>query len=372
MGKVKEESNEISNKKSKRKKIITIIIILIVFLVVGGLVLYKVSTNKEEKITIQSNERDYTKRQVEVITEYINIREEDDVNSDILGEVYLGEVYTILSEFIESDFHWIKIKTNTGIVGYISGVEEYVKYYEVNHDNDDTSNEEEPIVDNENELDNNSKEETNIDTPSIPVVNTPTNTTTSTDKKEETTKKEDTNKKENTSKKTVEATKTVYCDKGYEVSNKENPNQEGVYCYKYEYEDIELYCSAAYTLNEEEKICEKGEKSRPNVDPINYPHCTDGGTLMYTGGTYYCRGGQFKAQKCPSGYEMYYVDVNDVRFYKCVFISTYVSYDASRICPGTYKVNESLWKCEHMSTKDINYKYTCPSGYTLKGTMCYK
>lgn len=243
-----------------------------------------------------------------------------------------------MSEFVESDFHWIKIKTNTGIVGYISGVEEYVKYYEVNYDDEDTSNEG-PIIDNENVIDNNSNEET---------------------------------KKDNTTSKTIEATKSAYCDEGYEVSNKENPLLEGVYCYKCEYEDIELYCSAAYTLNESELICEKGEKSRPNVDPIDYPHCTDGGTLMFTGGTYYCSGGQFKAQKCSNGYEMKYATVNENKVYTCVFQSTYVSYKASRICPGTYKANETLWKCEHMSTKDTNYKYTCPSGYTLKGQTCYK
>lgn len=156
------------------------------------------------------------------------------------------------------------------------------------------------------------------------------------------------------------------------MSYKENPLLEGVYCYKYDYAEVNYTCAGSYVLNENELICKKGEKSRPNVEPINYPHCTDGGTLMISGGTYYCRGGQFKAQKCPNGYEMDYVTINGSRSYTCVFQSTYVSYNASRICPGTYSFNESLGKCVHMDKKNINYKYTCPSGYTLKGETCYK
>lgn len=70
---------------------------------------------------IQSNERDYNVRQIEIVTDYINIRANKSINSEILGEVYYGEIFTVISEDEESKFNWYEIETNHGIRGYIAG-----------------------------------------------------------------------------------------------------------------------------------------------------------------------------------------------------------------------------------------------------------
>ena len=82
---------------------------------------------KQEVIIKQSNKRDESKEQVEVITDYINIRKGNDVNSDILGKVSKGDIYTIIDKFDDSEFKLILIETSNGIKGYISGTDEYVK-----------------------------------------------------------------------------------------------------------------------------------------------------------------------------------------------------------------------------------------------------
>lgn len=69
-----------------------------------------------EKYYLQSNERDYTKKQLKVITDYINIRKEASPSSSKLGRVHKGDIYTILDEF----YNWYKIKTSKGKTGWIS------------------------------------------------------------------------------------------------------------------------------------------------------------------------------------------------------------------------------------------------------------
>lgn len=70
---------------------------------------------------IRSNERNANIPQIEVITDYINIRNDRDVNSDIIGEVYYGEIYDIISEDEESYYNWYEIETSNGIRGFIVG-----------------------------------------------------------------------------------------------------------------------------------------------------------------------------------------------------------------------------------------------------------
>ena len=133
--KIKKEKNKVN--KSKKK---LILILFSVILVIGTIITISfLARNNVE----QTNLRDDTKNQVEIITEYINIRAMPDVTSEILGQVYQGEVYDVLSDDTESKYKWIEIKTSNGIKGYISGVEDYVKrlYFENNIIED------EPIVD---------------------------------------------------------------------------------------------------------------------------------------------------------------------------------------------------------------------------------
>ncbi len=160
--KIKKEKNE-EIKKNKKK---TILIILSVFLFIG--IILTISFFLKSDVE-QTNLRDDTKNQIEIITDYINIREMQDVSSDILGKVYRGEIYTILSENTDSKYKWLEIETSNGIRGYISGIEDYVKRLETTviideeqkpniEDNDDTNNiEEKPNntkPDNSNDNDN--------------------------------------------------------------------------------------------------------------------------------------------------------------------------------------------------------------------------
>lgn len=119
--KIKKEKNE-EIKKNKKK---TILIILSVFLFIG--IILTISFFLKSDVE-QTNLRDDTKNQIEIITDYINIREMQDVSSDILGKVYRGEIYTILSENTDSKYKWLEIETSNGIRGYISGIEDYVNY----------------------------------------------------------------------------------------------------------------------------------------------------------------------------------------------------------------------------------------------------
>ena len=129
----KEKNKEVSKNKKK-----LILIILGIILIIGTIItIYFLLNNNVE----QTNLRDDTKSQVEIITDYINIRENPNVSSDVLGKVYQGEIYTILSENNDSEYKWIEIETSNGIRGYISGVEDYVKRLENLDDNNFTNKE---------------------------------------------------------------------------------------------------------------------------------------------------------------------------------------------------------------------------------------
>ena len=149
--KIKKEKNKEASKNKKK----LILIILGIILIIGTIItIYFLLNNNVE----QTNLRDDTKSQVEIITDYINIRENPNVSSDVLGKVYQGEIYTILSENNDSEYKWIEIETSNGIRGYISGVEDYVKrLYTPN-------NEEQPPIDNPIIDNNNTSNENNTNT----------------------------------------------------------------------------------------------------------------------------------------------------------------------------------------------------------------
>lgn len=121
--KLKQEE-KVTNKVEKfsKKKFIIIAIVVIFILLIGfvatGLIFDFFSSDPYDN---QSNLRDEYIPQVEITAEYINIRASKDVNSEILGKVYLGEIYTIISEDEESSYNWYKIATENYITGYIAG-----------------------------------------------------------------------------------------------------------------------------------------------------------------------------------------------------------------------------------------------------------
>lgn len=77
----------------------------------------------------QSNDRNENVSQIEIINDYINIRKEKSIDSDVIGKVYKGEIYTIIS-LDDSANKWIEIETSNKIHGYIAGIDNYVKYLE--------------------------------------------------------------------------------------------------------------------------------------------------------------------------------------------------------------------------------------------------
>jgi len=69
---------------------------------------------------IQSNEIDETKTQIKIIVKRINIRETPNIDSEDIGDVYEGEIFTVLEAVDKKDYYWYKIETKHGIVGYIA------------------------------------------------------------------------------------------------------------------------------------------------------------------------------------------------------------------------------------------------------------
>ena len=116
----------------KKKKIILIIIMLIITLVLSGLLIYR-NIDKEEVIE-QTNKRDETVEQIEITNEDVNIRKENDSESESLGKVYKGEIYTVLEKKEDEYYNWVLIETTNGIKGYIAvkyEEETYAEYLEI-------------------------------------------------------------------------------------------------------------------------------------------------------------------------------------------------------------------------------------------------
>ena len=89
-------------------------IIVTVILLITAIFFWPSSSNT------QSNPIDKTKTQIKVIVKRINIRKEPTIYSDDIGDVYEGEIYTVLEHIDDSDYYWYKITTNNGITGYIA------------------------------------------------------------------------------------------------------------------------------------------------------------------------------------------------------------------------------------------------------------
>lgn len=78
--------------------------------------LFDIRVNYEE----QTNPIDNTKEQIKIIADKINIREFSSVTSKDIGDVYNGEIYTVLSTAEDDIYTWYQIKTSLGITGYVA------------------------------------------------------------------------------------------------------------------------------------------------------------------------------------------------------------------------------------------------------------
>lgn len=74
-----------------------------------------VTTYQDQSNTLNSN-----LEQFKVIVDKINIRQEASELSKDIGEVYNGEVYTILDKVDSDQYIWYKITTNRGLTGYVA------------------------------------------------------------------------------------------------------------------------------------------------------------------------------------------------------------------------------------------------------------
>lgn len=105
-------------------------IIIGICLAIIGIAIF-VAINIYNKSLPQANKRDESSKQIEILTDYINIRESNNTNSQIVGKVYKNEIYNV----IDNNDLWIKIQTTNNVSGWIIssyGDDVYVKYLEVN------------------------------------------------------------------------------------------------------------------------------------------------------------------------------------------------------------------------------------------------
>lgn len=126
-----------------KKKIILIIILSIIIITQIISILF---LNKKE--VIQTNERDQKVLQVEIINDYIKIRDDPSFKSNILGQVKKGEIYTVIDKKEaetteeETQYYWYEIETTNKIRGYIAGKYENTDYVKELPPKEDITNEE--------------------------------------------------------------------------------------------------------------------------------------------------------------------------------------------------------------------------------------
>lgn len=313
------------------------------------------------------NKRNANLSQIKIENDYINLRDSRDINSKVLGKVHKGEIYTVINEYSTSYYDWFEIETKNGVRGFIAGKygnNEYVKKLEANVKNNNITTTK--VIETETTTKNKkiTKETTTkkadkySKTTTTKIVNNVTTTIVTNNKTTTTNKKEI----------IVDATKEAYCPDG-EIRYK---NGRPSYCERTYWDDTYLtkVCPSGYTYNSTKDICEKGE-DKPNINPIDYPHCSDGSQVMYTNKTYYCRTGKFVAKKCPSGYTLESVKVGTTSLYSCVWQNPYRTKNSSDGCSkGKYYSSKN--SCKVTDRISLSYQYTCRNGYTLKNDKCYK
>ena len=110
-------------------KLAIIITCIVAITIIGGIIIFSM-TKENDSVSIQSNERNKDKIQIEVVADSVKIRESKEPNSKVIGYIYKNEIYTVISEDKESQYKWLEIETTNGIRGYIVGIEAYVKKLE--------------------------------------------------------------------------------------------------------------------------------------------------------------------------------------------------------------------------------------------------
>ncbi len=107
-----------------------------------------------EKITLyeeQTNPRDETKKQIQILVDKINLRESPSETSIDLGDVYNNEIYTVLDEVDSEQYTWYKILTNWNVLGYVASKknDSWIKVLEIK--NSDEQKDNTPPIDNKDD-----------------------------------------------------------------------------------------------------------------------------------------------------------------------------------------------------------------------------
>lgn len=142
-------------------KLVIIITCIVATTIIGGIITFSV-IKSNNNVSIQSNERNKDKIQIEIVANSVKIRQSKEPNSQVIGNVYKNEIYSVISEDKESQYKWLEIETSNGIKGYIVGIEAYVKRLETTIiiEEEQKSNDK-PSIDNENTSNNEEKPNNN-------------------------------------------------------------------------------------------------------------------------------------------------------------------------------------------------------------------
>lgn len=383
---------EILKNNSKKIVLFGVVFVLVIFITILLIKMNKpikddiVNKDDQEEKIVQSNERDETRKQIKVITLYINIRKNKDVTSDILGQVHMDEVYTIISEDESNTFKWIEIETNNNIHGYISGISDYVERLSVISENESEkpSTPTKPSGNKTNSNNNTSNSNNNNNTNNknqVENVNKP-NQIEKTDEEAKkcektcdtgyTLKNSDSSEcyceKNQTEAKVVDATEVRYCPDDYEL-------KQNSYCELIKYSDINVsyYCPYGYQLSEDGKKCIGIVKK--DTQMIARPTCVGGSDkdlfqmTAYPG--YGCRKGTLKfSTECPNGYERKYKISEG---YVCEWKYSGTETSLRNKCPSNYPTADiESGKCIYKKVSGSKIKYTCSEGFRLVGKKCYK
>lgn len=158
----------------KKTKIIFIYVVLLIIALIGSIYIFNnkdriiryfelEQKNKIEKITGQSNEKNEASNQLIITNDYINIRSSNSIASEILGKVYINEIYTILDMKEDDIYNWYKIETSKNVKGYIASEKKnpYVTLFLVDSNNIDVTEE----IENNNTNNPNTDNDNNTNTP---------------------------------------------------------------------------------------------------------------------------------------------------------------------------------------------------------------
>jgi len=122
------------------KKVLLSFVSLVLLLTLVGCGKINKDNYKEDsfggKIIGVSNPISESKLQIKITNDYINIRKEKSVNSDIIGVVKKNSIFDVIDYEQVGKYFWVHIKTNNNLDGYVASYENNIYYNFINGDID--------------------------------------------------------------------------------------------------------------------------------------------------------------------------------------------------------------------------------------------